>query len=210
MELEAGQRVGPYQILSVIGSGGMGTVYLASDTRLHRRVALKFIQPDHTTDAEVVVARLLNEARAASALNHPNVCQVYDVGGEGRESWIAMEHVEGRPLSEMVRPAGLPIHEVIRLGIQIAEGLAHAHSRGILHRDLKTANIVCDSSGRARILDFGIARRLPGEVSEELSTDGRARGSRLRGNAGLHGAGGRERRQAGRTVRPLVARCCAI
>ena len=170
MELQAGQRVGPYQVLSVIGSGGMGTVYLASDTRLHRRVALKFIQPDHTTDAEVVVARLLNEARAASALNHPNVCQVYDVGGEGRESWIAMEHVEGRPLSEMVRPAGLPIHEVIRLGIQIAEGLAHAHSRGILHRDLKTANIVCDSSGRARILDFGIARRLPGEVSEELST----------------------------------------
>ena len=175
MELEAGQRIGPYQILSVIGSGGMGTVYLAADTRLHRNVALKFIQPDPTADADAVVARLLNEARAASALNHPNVCQVYDVGGEGRESWIAMEYVEGRPLSDVVRPAGLPMHEVTRLGMQIAEGLAHAHSRGILHRDLKTANIVSDASGRARILDFGIARRLPGEVSEELSTDCRAR-----------------------------------
>ena len=81
-----------------------------------------------------------------------------------------MEHVEGRPLSELVQPAGLPMHEVIRLGLQIADGLAHAHSRGILHRDLKTANIVCDSGGRARILDFGIARRLPGEVSADLST----------------------------------------
>ena len=170
MEREAGQRIGPYQILSVIGSGGMGSVYLAADRRLHRNVALKFIQPDPTADADAVVARLLNEARAASALNHPNVCQVYDVGGEGRESWIAMEYVEGRPLSEVVRPAGLPMHDVIRLGMQIADGLAHAHSRGILHRDLKPANVVCDSSGRARILDFGIARRLPGEVSDELST----------------------------------------
>ena len=172
MELEAGQRIGPYQILSVIGSGGMGTVYLAADRRLHRNVALKFIQPDPTADADpdAVVARLLNEARAASALNHPNVCQVYDVGGEGRESWIAMEYVEGRPLSELVRPAGLPMHDVLRLGVQIADGLSHAHSRGILHRDLKAANIVCDSAGRARILDFGIARRLPGEVSQELST----------------------------------------
>ncbi len=170
MELEAGQRIGPYQIRSVIGSGGMGTVYLAADTRLHRNVALKFIQPDATADADAIVARLLNEARAASALNHPNVCQVYDVGGEGRESWIAMEYVEGRPLSDMVRSAGLPMPEVTRLGMQIAEGLAHAHSRGVLHRDLKTANIVCDRSGRARILDFGIARRLRGEVSKELST----------------------------------------
>ena len=170
MELEAGQRIGPYRILSVIGSGGMGTVYLAVDTRLRRNVALKFIQPDPTADAQAIVGRLLNEARAASALNHPNVCQIYDVGGEGPESWIAMEHVEGRPLSELVQPAGLPMHEVIRLGVQIADGLAHAHSRGILHRDLKTANIVCDSGGRARILDFGIARRLPGEVSADLST----------------------------------------
>ena len=122
----------------MIGSGGMGSVYLAADKRLHRRrrVEVHPAGPDRGRCA--VVARLLNEARASSALNDPNVCQVYDVGGEGRESWIAMEYVEGRPLSALVRPA-MPMHDVVRLGMQIADGLAHAHSRGILHRDLKTA-----------------------------------------------------------------------
>ncbi len=170
MPLQAGRRVGPYEILSTIGSGGMGTVYLARDSRLHRRVALKFIQADPSAEGDEAVPRLLHEARAASALNHPNVCQVYDVGGEGAESWIAMEYVEGRSLSALVQPSGLPAHEVIRLGLQIAEALSHAHERGILHRDLKTANIVCDSSGKAKILDFGIAQRLPRQVAEELST----------------------------------------
>src|SRR5262245_40683779 len=116
MSPEAGQRVGPYEILSAIGSGGMGSVYLAKDVRLHRRVALKFIRADLTAEDTGAIPRLLNEARAASALNHPNLCQVYDVGGEGSESWIAMEYVEGRPLSAIVQQKGLPAHDVIRLG----------------------------------------------------------------------------------------------
>jgi Tol biopolymer transport system component len=152
----------------VIGSGGMGTVYLARDSRLHRRIALKFIQTDSLSGDEDAVSRLLHEARAASALNHPSVCQVYDVGGEGRDSWIAMEYVEGRPLAAVIPPGGLPPGEVVRLGAQIAEALAHAHERGVLHRDLKTANIVCDSAGRAKILDFGIARRL--HVPQDVTT----------------------------------------
>jgi eukaryotic-like serine/threonine-protein kinase len=163
--------VGPYEVLDTLGSGGMGTVYLARDVRLDRRVALKFIRSDRSpsTDDDTQ-QRLLHEARAASVLNHPNVCHVYDVGGEGRDSWIAMEYVEGAPLASVIRSAGrLPPRDVIRLGRQIAEALAHAHDRGILHRDLKTANIVCDREGRPKILDFGIAACVVQDIAAEVT-----------------------------------------
>jgi eukaryotic-like serine/threonine-protein kinase len=174
MPLEPGSRVGPYELISVLGSGGMGTVYLAHDTRLHRRVALKFVSKDASAPhGEDPSRRILHEARAASALNHPNICQIYDVGGEGAEAWIAMEHIEGEPLNRVVASGGrLPAGEVIRLGVEIAEGLGHAHSRGILHRDLKSANIVRDHSGRPKILDFGIAARLPTQVAQEITRTG--------------------------------------
>jgi len=168
---EIGERVGPYEILDTLGSGGMGTVYLARDVRLARKVALKFIRSDHSTSGDDdTQQRLLHEARAASVLNHPNVCHVYDVGGEGRDSWIAMEYVEGAPLASIVQSKGrLPPGDVIHLGRQIAGALAHAHERGILHRDLKTANIVCDREGRPKILDFGIAGRLVQEIATEVT-----------------------------------------
>jgi serine/threonine protein kinase len=149
----------------------MGTVYLATDSRLGRRVALKFIDPERfsvpTSEAH---QWLMHEARAASGLNHPNICHVYDVGGEGRDSWIAMEYVEGETLAARIRGRGrLTADEAIRVGRLLAEGLSHAHGRGILHRDLKSANIVCDRDGRPKILDFGIARRLVQDVASEAT-----------------------------------------
>jgi len=167
MQLEPGQAVGPYHILSTLGSGGMGTVYLAEDRRLGRKIALKFLHPDIAAGEDD--SRLLREARAASALNHPNICQVFDVGGGGSASWIAMEYVEGRPLSDSLPSAGMRPDAVIRIASQIAGALAHAHQRGILHRDLKPSNIVCEPDGRSKILDFGIASRLPQAVAHEIT-----------------------------------------
>jgi serine/threonine protein kinase len=145
----------------------MGTVYLARDVRLDRRVALKFLDPERVAGDAGFERRLLHEARAASGLNHPHICQIYDVGGEGTESWIAMEYVEGDSLASIIRArGGLPAEEAVRIGRQIAEALDHAHRRAILHRDLKAANIVCDARGHAKILDFGIASRLPQNVAD--------------------------------------------
>ena len=146
MLLEPGRAIGAYDILSALGKGGMGTVYLARDRRLGRQVALKFLQPDSVTSPDDE-RRLLREARAASALNHPGICQIFDVGGEGLESWIAMEYVEGQPLSASIPAGGMPPDAAVRIAIEIAGALAHAHARGILHRDLKSANVVCDRDG---------------------------------------------------------------
>ena len=166
------RRVGPYEVLSTLGQGGMGTVYLARDSRLGRRVALKFFSPDGESASVDVAAqtRLLHEARAASVLNHPGVCQVYDVGGDGADAWIAMEFVEGDSLSARLRARGpLPPTEVMALGVQIADALAHAHDRGVLHRDLKGANIVCDRDGRPKIVDFGIARQIVANIADQVT-----------------------------------------
>jgi serine/threonine protein kinase/Tol biopolymer transport system component len=171
MPIEPGRQVGPYEVISVLGSGGMGTVYLARDTRLDRRVALKFVCRDSSgAGGEGASRRILHEARAASALSHPNICHIYDVGGEGAEAWIAMEYIEGEPLSKVVASKGrLAPDDATRLGIQIADALEHAHGRGILHRDLKSANIVRDRSGRPKILDFGIAGRVPAQQTQEIT-----------------------------------------
>jgi serine/threonine protein kinase len=160
MPLRGGSSAGPYEIQQVLGAGAMGTVYLARDTRLGRLVALKVLHQDNG-DHDAQRRRLLHEARAASSLNHPNICQIFDVGETDGDAWIAMEYVPGQSLDAAIPPAGLPPWTTVRLGVQLADALSHAHGRGLLHRDFKTANIVCAMDGRPKVLDFGLAAALP-------------------------------------------------
>ncbi|HEX2695576.1 MAG TPA: protein kinase, partial [Acidobacteriota bacterium] len=151
-----------------IGRGGMGVVYEAEDTHLKRTVALKFLPPGLAVDP-TNRRRFTQEARTASALNHPNICTIYEVGEAGGDPYIAMEYVEGRPLDTLIPPQGLPAEEVRRTAIQIAAGIQHAHERNIIHRDLKTSNIVITPEGRAKILDFGLARRIEGPELNQVT-----------------------------------------
>lgn len=161
-----GQTLGHYRIEAELGAGGMGVVYRARDTRLERSVALKFVGERGTAEAG---ARLVREARAASSLNHPHICHIYEVGEAEGRAYIAMELVEGRPLSALVPAEGLPVEGVLRYGAQVADALAHAHERGIVHRDLKSANVVITPEGRAKVLDFGLAGRLPDQELAEAT-----------------------------------------
>jgi TolB-like protein/lipoprotein NlpI len=168
-----GQQLGHYRILEKIGAGGMGEVYRAHDEQLDRDVALKVL-PAHTLTDEIARARLLREARAAAALNHPHICTIHEVGEAGGQAYIAMELVEGKPLSALVPGQGLPVETVLRFGSQIADALAHAHERRIVHRDLKSANVVITPEGRAKVLDFGLAKRISGEELAEATTRSQA------------------------------------
>jgi len=164
--LKTGSKLGPYTILGRLGAGGMGVVYKAQDTKLGRVVVLKFL-PEGALADQASRTRLLREAQNASALNHPNIATIYEVGEEGGQVYIAMEFVEGRPLKEMVPRDGMALEPVMRYGIQISAALAHAHERGIVHRDLKTANVVVTAEGQAKVLDFGLAKRVSaGELVE--------------------------------------------
>src|SRR5258708_5287587 len=136
----------------------MGVVYLADDTEVRRTVHLQFLFERAGADPEVH-ERLRREARTASSLNHPNICAIYEVGEESGEVFIVMEYVEGKPLSKLIRPGGLPVETIIRYGQQIASALEHAHDRGVIHRDLKPLNVIVTPGGDAKILDFGLARR---------------------------------------------------
>jgi serine/threonine protein kinase/tetratricopeptide (TPR) repeat protein len=169
-----GKQFGHYRILEKLGAGGMGEVYRTRDYRLERDVAIKVLPIDGFTDA-TARARLLREARAAAALNHPSICTIHEVGEAEGHAYIAMELVDGRPLSEIARGRALPIDEVLRLGTQIADALAHAHARQIVHRDLKGANVVVTPDGRAKVLDFGLAKRMSGLAASQDSTQGPAR-----------------------------------
>jgi serine/threonine protein kinase/tetratricopeptide (TPR) repeat protein len=152
------QLISHYRILGTLGSGGMGAVYRAEDTTLHRTVALKFL-PESVAHTEKVCERLKHEARTASALNHPNICTIYEVGEDDGEVFIAMEYIEGRTLSELIRQGPLPIEKVLRYSSQISSALGHAHEKGVIHGDLKPQNIIVTPQGEAKILDFGLARR---------------------------------------------------
>ena len=154
-----GETLGQYRIDARLGSGGMGVVYRAHDERLQRIVALKLIGSDPRGSTADERDRLLTEARAASHLNHPHICTVYEVGEIRGRAFIAMEFVEGRSLAELIPEDGLPAETVVRYGQQISAALGHAHERGVIHRDLKTANVAIDGSGNAKVLDFGLARR---------------------------------------------------
>jgi Tol biopolymer transport system component len=171
MTLRSGDRVGPFEIVAPLGAGGMGEVYRARDVRLERDIAIKML---HDSTDDRAATRLLREARAASNLNHPHVCHVYDVGESPHGPWIAMEYVPGEPLHKRIPPNGLPQETVVRLGGQIAEALGHAHQHGVIHRDLKTANCVWRTDGAIKVLDFGLAGwsadRIPNEVTREAAS----------------------------------------
>ncbi|MGH9255207.1 MAG: protein kinase domain-containing protein [Vicinamibacterales bacterium] len=155
--LEPGVKLGAYQIERQLGRGGMGVVFLAHDTTLHRRVALKVL--GSPTDDGTARVRLLREARNAAALNHPNICTVYEVGEADGCAFIAMEYVEGRSLSVRLAESALPLAEAVRYGIEAADALAYAHDHGVVHRDLKAANAIVTPTGRLKLVDFGLARR---------------------------------------------------
>jgi serine/threonine protein kinase/Tol biopolymer transport system component len=185
MHLPAGALLGVYQIVELLGTGGMGVVYRAVDTRLRRDVALKVLHGDapspRSRDGHAAVAvadksirtRLLHEARAAAALNHPHICAVYDVGEVEGTAFIAMELVAGHTLQDLLTRAPLPTARACRYGRQLADALEHAHSRGIIHRDFKSANVLVTPDAVAKVLDFGIARRLatPTTGATQTATD---------------------------------------
>src|SRR6201997_5322987 len=169
MGLSSGTRLGPYEIVAPLGAGGMGEVYRARDTRLDRSVAIKVL-PAHLAEKIEAGERFEREARTISSLNHPNICQLHDVGQQDGVRYLVMELLEGETLAARLRRGPLPLEQVLRYGAEIADGLHAAHRRGVVQRDLKPGNVMLTRSG-AKLMDFGLAKGIiqPNAVSGSLT-----------------------------------------
>src|SRR5262245_20871395 len=165
MSLAPGARLGAYEVISLLGIGGMGEVYRACDVRLDRPVAIKILRPEITGDLDRT-QRFIHEAKAASALNHPTIVTVYDIGETDGTDFIVMEYVDGQTLGELIGKKGLPAEEAMRCTVQIADALGKAHGAGIVHRDIKPSNVMITHAGLAKVIDFGLAKRFAPDITD--------------------------------------------
>jgi serine/threonine-protein kinase len=168
MGISTGSRIGPYEVTSPLGEGGMGVVFRALDTKLHRAVALKLL-PDHFADDPDRLLRFQREAQVLASLNHPNIAQIYGLEESNDARCIVMELVEGETLQERLKRGAIPVAEALRIAKQVTEALEAAHERGVIHRDLKPGNIKLTSDGTVKVLDFGLAKALQEEQATDVS-----------------------------------------
>src|SRR5437016_2115257 len=169
MRLNAGTKLGRYEIRSKIGEGGMGEVYLAQDTKLNRKVAVKFL-PIESIANEQANKRLLREARAAATLDHPNICAVHEIAEKNECTFIVMQYVEGQTIDVRLKGKPLDLSESLSIATQVADALAEAHAHGIIHRDIKPQNIMITPRGQAKVMDFGLAKVVDSAVESEAET----------------------------------------